>query len=964
MSVKCSIADFADKLVKARKDKKGVTLVVGEECVASAGVPTNEEFVELIKKLFPKSYEKAAKKDFLSCVSQLTAAQKSELSRKFIENTSINWAHICIALLMKSGYVDRVMTTNPGPILSKACALMGEFPPVFDCVAQHINWPDLLADKAIIHLYGQKFGNRPDSLDGAFEVTGGKGPWVVVGHKGEKDPVYEQLQKAATFDEGLHWVISNSAENNKDVLGEILTKEKNGFHIGEHDADAFFISLTQKLMIFPPDIILRPFTHLGGILNCLTPFPIPGQKEGFSITDLLLMQTQRAIEQFEEVEAGAEDFGANQDASLLDDNDLLTAIIEARNGLLTGDTAKILKHAKQYEQTPSLQLGNLLHWAYITMGNPLFAQAQGKAKAEAATMLQKASEYFKAALGIHPDDHEVLITYGKIITELAKLKGGDEAENLFALAAEKFKIILEQDPSQHKASYNLGLVLVEQANARSDETSDDLYAEAIKGFEAAAKGDPNHFDSYYGWGFALSAQARKKKGAEALKLFGQAAEKFQAALKINPTNCDALLQMGHALMVFSSSKKREEADRVLSMAGEKFQSAIKLQPDSHDGYFGLGESLYRRGTMGQSAKMEELLNQAIENFKTAYSLKPNILKVNFYWGVSLSCLAERKEGGEAETLFSQAAEKFQTAMKNNPSNFEALTRWGNVYYQLSMFNTGKKAEGLLTQATEKYGAALKVNPNHPEAYTSWGNVFLRLAQLSQRDSAEAFLTKAIEKYKNALAIKSDHLRALSAWGNALYESAVIKGGKEAEALYTQAEEKFRTALKAQPNDYRALCHWGSILNKRGLGEPAGKGDPYFLKAQKCFNTALEIKVDYPEALLGISDSLIERARTKKGINVHPLLTEAKTKLARAEELQPGSSAFNMALIMALLANESECKSWLKKCSEYGALPDGDSLMNDSRLANMRESKWFKALAAPPVKTEEEGTKVAQCSDHR
>ena len=953
MSVKCSIADIADKLVKARKNKKGVTLVIGEECAASAGVPSNDEFVEIIKELFPAAYEKAEKKDFLSCVSQLSAAEKSELSRKFIENAPVNWAHICVALLLKNGYVQRVMTTNPGPVLRKACALTGEFPPVFDCVAGQTNGPDSAPAKAIIHLYGQEFGERPGPLDGAFAGPGKKGPWLVVGHKGEKDAVYEQLRKQAAFDEGLHWVFSGGAENKKSVVDEILTKERNGFHVGDCDADAFFISLTQKLMVFPPEIILRPFTHLGRLLKGLTPFPIPGQKEGFAIADLLLMQTQSAVEQFEEVEAGAEDFGANQDTSLLDDNDLLTAIMEARSGLLSGDTAKILKHAKQYKETPSLQLGNLLHWAYLTIGNPLFVQAQNRSKLEAAAMLQKAGECFGAALEIHPDDHEVLITYGKIITERAKVKNGDEAEKLFALAAEKFKSILELDPSLHEASFNLGLVLVEQASARSDATSDDLYAEAIKGFEAAAKGNPNHFDSHYGCGFALAAQARKKKGAEALRLFGQAAEKFQVALKIKPADYDALLQMGHTLMAFSKSKKREEADRVLTMAGDKFKSAIKSRPDSHGAFFGLGESLYKRGIMGSPGKMEGLLNQAIENFKTALTLKPNFPKVNFHWGVSLSLLAERKEGDEAGVLYSQAVEKFQIAMKLNPANFEALTRWGNVYYQLSMFKSGKEAERLLTQATEKYGAALKITPNHPEAFTSWGNVFLRLAQLARGNSAEAFLAKAIEKYKNALAIKSDHIKALSNWGNALYESGKIKGGKEAEALYAQAEEKFETALKIQPNDYRALCNWGSILYKRGVSEPAGKGDPFFLKAQKCYNSALEIKADYPDALMGISDSLIEQARAKKGINVHPLLAEAKAKLVRVEELQPGVSAFNMALIMALLANESECKSWLEKCGENGTLPNGESLMNDSRLTNMRDSKWFKVLAAPPIKTAEE-----------
>ncbi|MGV7220861.1 MAG: hypothetical protein ACQ9MH_04995 [Nitrospinales bacterium] len=955
MSTRCSTSDIADKLVKARKDKKGVTLILGKECSELAGIPTSEEYVAAIKEKFPQAYEKTENKDLSSCVSQLNQEEKSELFRKCVDSKPVNWTHICVALLLKNGFADRVLTVNADPLLRKACSLIGEFPPVFDCALEQIKDPNHIPQKSIINLYGQEIGMQPGSLDGAFNDTG-NGPWIVAGHNGQKDLVHDQLKKAVKFDEGLHWVFSNGAENKKSVVDDILTKEKNGFHVSELNTDSFFIALTQKLKIFPPEIILHPFTHLGKLLNGLAAFPIPGQKEGFAITDLLLLQTQSSIEQFEEVEAGAEDFGANQDTSLLDDEDHLAAILEARNGLLMGDTAKILKHAKQYEETPSLQLGNLLHWAYITKGNPILNKALSQPKEEALALLEQAGEYFQAALGIHADDQEVLIKYGKIITEQAKLTTGEEAEKLFALAAEKFNGILELNPNQHEASYNLGLALIEQANARSDDSSDELYAKAISGFENAVKGNPNHFDSYYGWGFALSAQARKKKGAEALRLFGQAAEKYQAALKIKPSSYEALLQMGNALMVFSKGKKKEEADRVLAMAEDKFQSAIKIRPDSHDAFIGMGEALHKRGIKGPADKMEEFLNKAIDNFKTALTLKPNFPRVNYNWGLSLSYLAEGKKGEDAEATYSLAAEKFQIAMKINPSNFEALTRWGNVIYQLSWFKSGKEAEDLLTQATEKYGAALKINPNHPEAFTSWGNVFLRLAQLSQGSSAEAFLTKAIEKYKLALNIKPESIKALSNWGNALFESAQLKSGAEAESLYAQAEEKFQGALKIQPKDFMALSNWGYILYKRGLGEPSGKGDPYFIKAQKCFTSALEIKPDYPDALKGMGESLIEQARSQKGINVHPLLAEAKAKLTKAEELQPGISTFNMALIMAMLANESECKSWLEKCLENGTLPNGETLMNDSRLANMRESKWFKVLAAPPVKSTDEANK--------
>ena len=75
-------------------------------------------------------------------------------------------------------------------------------------------------------------------------------------------------------------------------------------------------------------------------------------------------------------------------------------------------------------------------------------------------------------------------------------------------------------------------------------------------------------------------------------------------------------------------------------------------------------------------------------------------------------------------------------------------------------------------------------------------------------------------------------------------------------------------------------------------------------------------------------------------------------MLKAEDLKPGISTFNLALIMAQLANESECKTWLEKCLEIGALPPGEDLMKDDHFVNMRDSKWFLVLAAPKVESKE------------
>ena len=439
MASKCSIGDIANKLISARKEKKGATLLLGEGCLESSGIPSDKEFVEIIRKTYPGAFEKARQKELPALAAQLSDEEKAAVFNNYFDYAQITWSHLCVALMMKEGFITRVMANHCDPLIKKAFAMMGEFLPEFDCALTQIGHPEKLPAKALIHLYGQEMGLLPESLDKTFKDAGKQRTWIVAGHQGQKDLALEQLKKVKAFEEGIYWVFSPGSNNKKVVMEEILSKEKQGFYIMDQDLDPFFISLTQRLKIFPPLIISHPFTHLGQLLKSITPFPVPGQYKGFSITDFLLLQTQGAIEQYQEVEVGAEDFGANQDTAILEDPNLLKAIQEARNGLLKGDPDQVLKQASQYQQTPSLQLGNILHWAYVKLGGALLSQGISKSGEEALGLVKKAADCYHASMGIYPDHHEILLKYGNALIEQAKLSSGSDSEKLFALAGKKFE---------------------------------------------------------------------------------------------------------------------------------------------------------------------------------------------------------------------------------------------------------------------------------------------------------------------------------------------------------------------------------------------------------------------------------------------------------------------------------------------------------------------------------------------
>ena len=89
MASKCSIADIANKLISARKEKKGATLLLGEGCLESSGIPSEKEFVEIIQKTYPAAFEKAKKKDLPAIIARyLSTICWSLTARKKKRNTN------------------------------------------------------------------------------------------------------------------------------------------------------------------------------------------------------------------------------------------------------------------------------------------------------------------------------------------------------------------------------------------------------------------------------------------------------------------------------------------------------------------------------------------------------------------------------------------------------------------------------------------------------------------------------------------------------------------------------------------------------------------------------------------------------------------------------------------------------------------------------------------------------------
>jgi NAD-dependent SIR2 family protein deacetylase len=130
-----TLDDVVGALRAGSRYNRPCSLLIGAGCSATAGIRTAAGFVELIKEHHRPEYDRAKEKTYPQCMAELASGSRRDLIAGEIQRAKINWAHVAIAQFIANGYVDRVLTTNFDPLVARACALVGEFPAVYDFAA-------------------------------------------------------------------------------------------------------------------------------------------------------------------------------------------------------------------------------------------------------------------------------------------------------------------------------------------------------------------------------------------------------------------------------------------------------------------------------------------------------------------------------------------------------------------------------------------------------------------------------------------------------------------------------------------------------------------------------------------------------------------------------------------------------------------------------------------------------------
>jgi tetratricopeptide (TPR) repeat protein len=659
------------RLMRDERDQgRPFAFLTGAGCSKPAGIPTAPEIVaELCARPLGENIrhqignQAPTGKDYGAVMGALTVRQRKDYFTEILKDTKINFGHIALASMMKAGYVGRVLTFNFDSILVRAASMLGLFPAVYDFGVSPATKFDHIAEKSVLHLHGQGFGqvmkNTGDqttthakALRLLFDNTLQKSGLIVAGYSGEADAAFPELKSSACANDEnhLYWCNFDDQSAPPHIAEMMNTRTESKTYLQDVNFDIFAVQLAQELECFELDLLHKPAAHLLDILKPIVPPPedLPGVQKTLNDVRTKLQKWS--------------------------DEDIPKASDLLNDALMEGDWKKaIALHEENYFKAESEKQS--VAWAYTMRGNELLDSAKLQ---NDEVLFRESFAKYAAALKLKPNLHEALNNWGNALQELAKIKT-DEA--LFRDSFVKYEAALEFKPDKEEALYNWGLALQILAKIKNDE---DLFRNSFEKFEAALRIKPDFHEALIIWGNALSdlAEIRNDKN-----MFQESFAKYEAALKIKPEDHGALNNWGTALQVLAKIKADEQ---LYSEAFEKFDAALKINPDFHTALGNWGNALLG---LAQLKNDETIFRECFRKYDAALKINPEDHGALNNWGTALKALAKIKND---ENLFRESFEKYEAALNIKPDKHQALENWGAALLELFDINvTSQKSRKIV-----------------------------------------------------------------------------------------------------------------------------------------------------------------------------------------------------------------------------------------------------------------------------
>lgn len=742
---------MAQALIQARARGSSAAILLGAGASFSAGIPLAGGIVEAIRQRFPDAYERAQERTYPYVMSEITDGHRHDLIAGFVREARLNWAHLMLGWLVKTGHVGRILTTNFDNLTVRGAALFDVYPAVYDVTALGKFDAGMVADPAIFFLHGQHSGfvqlnTRPEvdknapRLRPVFEEANLRRPWIVLGYSGDNDPVFERLAAVKRFNYGLYWVGYRDSPPSQDVTRRLLGRgERQTYLVRGHDADSFMIALFRALGLEVPPLLSDPFAHGLKILEGIPPFPAGVHGDGLDLTAVARARLTAAQQWFI---AGEPPIAV---AALHAEQLVLTL----QGYFLRGQYDTIIAKTEGVELPQSVtRVVAAAHAARAELRSEALHEGPLHDAFDADGYRAGLADYDRA-LALRPDFAELYNDRARLRLRASEFVQGEEFTAMIAAARADLDEAQRRKPGLAPVLHNLAYCEALAAQRQVGEARRVGSTRALAGFRRALEVDPDEvmtlvFTARILLNLDRSAATRQEVRA----LLDRAARREPRNYELLVTRLNLAVQS----MDWDIDQLRAQGPELLAQA----ETLVEIEAREPRGQLMLGLVRMIQAMVIEGPEARAAFDEGRRVYEAVRARRPRILEdalgdADYAFACVLFIESMHRAGDERTAMIAAAEAGLEAAVEALGS--PVLCLWGNLLEHAADQVQEPEATALTERAEAKYRAALARAPEDVEPHVELAELYVeRITTADEPAVATGWYRQATELLDRAAAI--------------------------------------------------------------------------------------------------------------------------------------------------------------------------------------------------------------------
>lgn len=167
----------------------------------------------------------------------------------------------------------------------------------------------------------------------------------------------------------------------------------------------------------------------------------------------------------------------------------------------------------------------------------------------------------------------------------------------------------------------------------------------------------------------------------------------------------------------------------------------------------------------------------------------------------------------------------------------------------------------------------------------------------------------------------------------------------ADQLLKDVYQDFADVLTGDALRAETLYQWGVTLLRQAKSKTSPESINIYRNAIAKFSFCMTIDPNYLAAAIDAGVACMDLARARGVPYSDELYEMAKRQFEKANSIQAGVAAFNLACVHGVRNDNDACLEALKLAKEKGNLPDDAEILADPDLVNVIDQQWFKDFMA-------------------